>query len=123
MKEETLNDVTRKLLEYAESAETFAQAEIPKYIEELLNYMVIANAFDIALMSVIVFTALIAFIAVLLKYDYLDDNHLAEPLLCVSGIFLVSSIVISICIVPNSAKEIFKIKTAPRVFIIDYLKK
>jgi len=125
MKEEILNKFGEKLLQYAESAEMFASKEVPLYVEELLKFRVLENYIQIgAWVGAIALTS--SFLAASLLWwkakewgEY--ESGPAVTTITVSillGAFLLLGGAFSV----SNLTEIYKIKVAPRVFIIDYIR-
>ena len=115
-KEEIVDQFLDKALQYLESAEAFTTREVPLYVEELLNYAAFKESAYLILFLVL--TAATFFILVM---TVKDQSNMEDKLVCGAIIGLLSLIPVLFTI--NSAHELYKIKYAPRVYLVEYLKK
>lgn len=118
MKEEILGKFFEKMLMYVNKGEVFLGAEIPKYIEEILTYNFYVGILGLIL-SVVIFSVFLIVAIKLYNAKRKDFDTF--------GTILYSCLVIFLLGIPFSfgvrdLDNAIKIKVAPRVFIIDYLK-
>jgi len=122
MKDETINKFTDKLLQYMQGAEDFLTSETPEYVKQLLEFSYWEATIDIILAWSIFLSFAVVFIMgrVLYKKGYGDVGMPVTIMGGTLGLFM-------LCLAPfvsaDRFKIIMKIKTAPKVFIIDQLRK
>ena len=122
MKEEILKQFTEKLMHYANNAELFASKNVPAYIEELLKFKMydhIAMAF--VLTTIFVVTLAFTVIVIMRARKLKDQDHAFVISFIPSLITLIMFIVFSTKGYLH-IREAVKIKMAPRVYVIDYLR-
>ncbi len=133
MKEELITKFMEKLLTYVQNTEVFLNGEIPKYIEELLNFKFYEHLIDYFFPFVLIIPGI--FIVFFLYYRYLivkDDNgksrydkaydQIEIKILLIFSTLIVGSMTAFSIIDYSHLINAAKIKTAPRVYIIEYLK-
>ena len=128
MKEELLAEFTGKLLEYANSVEIFAAENVPLYVEELLRYRFYEHlakfAFPLSLFILVLALALMVKKSGdkrgwADKYDSLKDSYLTA-IEIIAVLFIVTAVVMLVN--TRHIVQAVKIKAAPRVYVIDYLR-
>ena len=132
MKEETINKLTEKALEYLNSAEAFVGSEVPKYVEELLTFKVFEHLFEAFghLIVVAIFLYMVyKFKQVFFDKDgndktYNDRRSYSDPPAIVAfGLSSFVPIILS-CVILGAIQtqliNAFKAYKAPRVYLIDY---
>lgn len=129
--------VMEKVLQYLESAEVFTRKEIPIYVSELITYKLYEQVLCVMLglmTTLIIFLVVNWTIKVFFKTPYRDrynsdyksrwdsgdDSGQVIPVIIFSLSFIFGTIIV-INLVGNSI-ELIKIKTAPRVYLIDYIR-
>ena len=112
--ETTIQTLTKELLQTIIQTKQFVVEEAPLYIKEMLSYELMTNYVGI---GIIVMVILACSIGAYLCYRVgLQDEKYMIP----GGLFCSFVIVAAFSIFPCIA-NIYKIKYAPRVFIVDYL--
>ena len=124
--EEIVNQVGHKLLEWAETTESFAEAQVPKLIEEILMYNM-ATSIGLAVLSFLILLVVGSY-----WYSwYRSDNNFFYD--CNSQIAREGKIAFSITFTivavlgPSitffvQVLEALKIWLAPRLYVIEYLR-
>ena len=119
MKEELLKQFTEKLLHYANSAEMFANKNIPLYIEELLKFKMYENLASFVLLAI---TAVFLFgLAAYTTKRFMSTNNLDDGGVALIGTMVLCALTIS-SFSYTDLMTVVKIQMAPRVYVIDYLK-
>ena len=128
MKETITNEFLSAMLKFANSAGDFLKAEVPKYIEELLDY----KAFEIGLsMFTFIFVMTVCVVLMVISYKIFikseekndeEGSFFSLKVGTISSIVFAVLLLIGICKIPQDISSIYKIKYAPRVFIIDYIR-
>ena len=115
-KEELIDKFFEKLLQYADGAEKFAVENAPLYIEELLTFGAIEASFWlwISVFFSVLFISTIIIACLAIEDEYAQALTIA---LCAISFFL-SSIALSCNFI-----DLQKIKHAPRVYVIEQLRK
>ena len=118
--EDLLGKFTEKAIKYLESAEAFATREIPIYIEELLTYRFYHEVMD--LIYFFPFSLVICY-GFYLAYKFVKDENsfTRECGLLLSIVSVVCSVAWTVNFIDQS-KDLVKLKTAPRVYLVDYLR-
>lgn len=125
MKEELLNKFTGKLLVYANDVKSFASKEIPLYIQELLEYNFIEHITS-GIISLFFLMFGVGSIMGAFYIAYVRSKKNEHTVYY--GDILLFSIIPLFCIILSapsayySTLQAYKIKNAPRVYIIDYLR-
>lgn len=114
MKEELLNSFTAKALEYLNSAEAFLKAEVPAYVQELLLYNFYSNL--IGLIPLLIGASICIFIL------YKARKYVNNPDV-IFALFPAIALVLCLAGAFDNINTIIKIKVAPRVFLIEHLKR
>lgn len=130
MKEEVVNKLMEKALTYLNSAEAFAGSEIPKYIEELLNFKImehLINYFDDMLITLPLFLSAIIFACIVLFKKNEDGRTLAsksDEFVEVSlACLLLTGTLFSLSVFESKELvQAYKAYKAPRVYLVDYFK-
>ncbi len=126
--EEVLNTFANKMLTAVEGIEAFGKEQIPDYIEQVLMY----NFWESTIIATVLASLILVFLVVFIL-GILKSNKTGWGVECPSpsaftvigsGFILIFLIPIGLAdgIVPN-AKEALKIHLAPKVYIVDYLRK
>lgn len=103
--------VLEKLLSWAQSAEIFVAEQAPQVVQELLTYHLYVNI--IGCVVSLLFAVLIILL-ILKLYEKTYDEFLT---------FLIgATLIIPLGTTTVSISEIMKIKLAPKVFVIDYIR-
>lgn len=110
-----------KTLEYLNSTEAFLQKNVPAYVEELLQFSFYEAAFWAAFFP---FVALVfvAFTVISIKMSKSENKSFSKTAnnigpICVAGSFMF--IIISLFATPSWVSDAIKIKTAPRVYLVE----
>ena len=128
-----MNEISEKLLQkllaYAQNLETFTKAEVPAYIQELLDFKFMEHLLNyfIPIFILGVILTVIGILVYRFREFFKGDGGFDETRIVttvgsciISGVLLLLFIVRISCYDP--LLQAYKIKTAPRVYIIDYLK-
>jgi len=126
MKEQILNQFMEKLLHYVNSAEIFANKNVPLYIEELLKYKMY-DSITVIIISIIVLFIAVAYFVFALKTIKIDERigcytDFSTFKVTSSSMVLVGAIILFVINLSICTRRIIKINTAPRVYVIDYLR-
>jgi len=120
-------ELQKKLLEYVTNAESFLGAELPVYFNEFITYHWYASLFYlmcsllIFLMSLSVFYFIYKVVTGKISLE-VDNDAFATIVLCSIIISFIGFISSGTSIV-YYGDRLFKISAAPRVFVIDTLRK
>ena len=121
MNEEITNEVQEDLItwikEKIDGAEGFVLEQAPLYCQELLEYAWFYNVLALGF-SIAFFLTLIILTIVAGKRRWFDKDVFWFSYLFFGGLLYIPILLGAI----NSTRSIIKIKTAPRVFILDYIK-
>ncbi len=126
MKEELINKFSEKILQYASNIEQFTSNEVPKYINELLEYRSMVHITDaivpvFLLLSCALVLVMIVFWAIKnRKEDMADDLTSFLEIVSVGITLLIAAGALDS--LKDDLMKVYQIKNAPRVYIIDYLK-
>jgi len=141
MKEETINKLTEKALEYLNSAEAFASEQIPAYIEELLSFKVfehLVNSADFLLiLPFFIISLTVVYLAVradsggskarnnnrIISAIYGKD--LEGPLIVIGSFASVITGIAFFVAVAGAKHDMlnaYKAHKAPRVYLVEYFK-
>lgn len=123
MKDKLINDFTEKAMQYLNTAEAFTKKEVPVYIDELLNFKFMEHILDgIGAMGFTVVIMSVAFgvIALPLAAECVFDKK--KNILIYIFIYFFITSAMSVVVMKNNAIEAYKVKTAPRVYMIEYFK-
>lgn len=121
-------ELQKKLLDYANNAESFLSAEVPLFFQEFITY----HWYSSLVLLIIHLGAILTLIGLLVswyrylgnvfkKYNFDSDNAF--------GLTMLISIVVGIGILINTlsaswyVEKFIKISVAPRVFVVDCLRK
>lgn len=118
--DKALAPTVEKLLQYATDIEAFAKKEVPLYIQELLNYKFWSEMFDIIFWGApLLILSIIFFIwgAKQAKESGVSSDAWTGNITLGVIFFIVAVIVVYF-----NAGEIVKIKLAPRVYVLEYLR-
>lgn len=126
-----MNEISEKLLQkllaYAQNIETFTKAEVPAYIQELLDFKFMEHLVNYFLPILILagILGVIGIFSYILRKPFKENYNSRHGMtsfmtLLISGILAFVFLVQILCY--NHLIQAYKIKTAPRVYIIDYLK-
>lgn len=117
-KDDLINKFTQKILVYLEKTESFMAKEVPGYLEEILTFGFYNEVLNIVL-SVLFLLISVFVIKYLIKISKNDNDFEASALVVVAcfigWIFCIVTLV-------NSTRDLMKIKTAPRVYLIDHVR-
>ena len=111
-KEKLINKFFEKLLNYADKAESFASDQVPFYVEEMLKF----GAYEATTWFWIGLGALILFLAMALIMMMIAEDVFILILFFVP-------VIVFLLLTVNSYLTIKKIEIAPRVYIVEELKK
>jgi formate-dependent nitrite reductase membrane component NrfD len=107
-KEEVFDQLATKGLQYLENFEQFAKTEIPDYFQQILTYNLNVSFFWLGVFGLIIL------LGCLLMYVSKDSGD---------GMgFGVIIIMIFVLLSGFQIRDIVKIKYAPKVFLVDYLR-
>ena len=119
MKQEISDQLVTKALEYLKSAEAFAKAEVPAYLQEVVTYHIYSNVVAIIL-NLFLFSIACYLLLVInkdLKRDHvLHTDNLGVPVGILSGIGVPVTFICMCCSFMQGLKAII----APRMFLIEY---
>ena len=127
------DDISKKFLEkayhYLESAEAFAAKEVPAFINELLNFKFVEVAIDFIFLTVLaLFLLAISIYIFRCVYKELDkkDSGWGDDRVVFSTFGAAACLIVSVSIfgmgIKDNIVEMYKIKYAPRVYLLDYVK-
>lgn len=124
--DEILNTFANKMLSAVEGIEAFGKEQIPDYIEQVLLFNFWEDAFYIAIPLVLLYVFYRFFKKTEFskaEFDYMGapENRTAFRVYISSVILAVVSIW-SVIAVLSLSPEMVKIKIAPKVYIVDYLR-
>ena len=125
MKQEIINKFMEKILQYANNTELFLSKEVPIYIKEILEFNFYSEVFYLCyLVSILLVGALIFYLGlrVFIKSKEGIEEIVSTCIIVIGGLISFCSIMALALGGFDSVEKIIKIKTAPRVFIIDYVK-
>lgn len=111
MKEKLLEDALTKMTTYLQNTEVFMAQNAPEYIRQLLDYSAFANICLLSSVLIAIAIVLSLFFIALAK----DNDEAAALMAGVTLLALLSAIVL----VPLSINNMYKIKHAPKVFLLD----
>jgi hypothetical protein len=122
--EQILNTFANKMLSAVEGIEAFGKEQIPDYIEQILVYnfwdSLISSALPIIICVFIITTFFL--ISKKTKWDEKDDTGKTEFHLFGGFIVVFLIVLLSGCFIIPNARKALKIKLAPKVYIVDYLR-
>jgi Mn2+/Fe2+ NRAMP family transporter len=121
--QQSMSQFLNLMIEALGKTTNFAAEQIPLYVQELLRYAMWDTIFSLIL-AIAILTASLIIAKKVLKYlriaDYnYDLEATAHILLVVLGLSSIFSVFLTVA----SVSTILKITLAPRVYVIDYLKK
>ena len=122
MKEEILNKFIEKSLAYLSSAEAFLGKEVPSYIQELLTFKFYES---LVFLGFGLFFIVITVLTLKYVWKLTEDKHgdARDVPRFFIGIFGTLGIVLVTFIgLMDSSVTLIKIKTAPRVYLVEYFK-
>ena len=132
---EILESYTIELLEALKTGANFVIGEMPKVAEELLKYSAAEAIVMIVLFGGLSLGSIIISVIVLkhllklqAKYNATDWNDPSDSIemfcyiLAGSIVLSVILFIVAACTVPSYTLELIKIQTAPRLFLLEYLK-
>lgn len=128
MKEETINKLTEKALEYLNSAEAFASEQVPAYIEELLSFKVmehlVAGISGTSLFTLAISVILLAFVfGFIIDILRIKETGRRIKLMSISTLIVVPSMfAIGLCFQQEHFMDAYKAHKAPRVYLVEYFK-
>ena len=116
--EEVLNAFANKMLSAVEELETFGKEQIPDYIEQVLmfnfwsgvSYIVLWGIFGAVLIGLALFGV---------RKKKQNPRGEWEILVILGGIFGALAVILPIVI---NTSDLIKIKVAPKVYIVDYIR-
>lgn len=120
--EQILNTFANKMLSAVEGIEAFGKEQIPDYIEQVLLYNFWSNGLWIAFSLLIIITMCIAAFALFKYTSKIEDT---TDKWCTRGTIGVCIIIVLGVFATNIAElveENMKIKIAPKVYIVDYIR-
>lgn len=109
------DELIKKILQLVESAENFTMTNAPLYVKELLEY----SAWKYTFLIKCGWVPVIVFFILAVIFFNLMKEEIAEVFLVLWGF----SIVLWLIITPYSYFSLKKIEKAPRVFLIEQLKR
>ncbi len=120
-KEEIINELLNKSLNYLENTENFIAKEAPVYVNELLHFKFMQHMVE-GVTDTITGTLLIgSFMSAMCALMSLEfRSKYALPLAIAGGLFV--GFLGGTSISSNDFMEAYKAKTAPRVYLIDHIK-
>ena len=120
MKDKIVDKFLEKALKYIETLEQLGSDEVPLYIKELLEF----EAYSCGVWGWIGATvaAILFLLCVIFIFCAIIDDWNAGGLAC-GAVFWLSLSVVSGLQSVDCFMDVHKIKTAPRVYIIDYIKR
>ena len=124
-KTQIVDKFLNKALGYLESAEAFAQEQIPAFIEEVLRFKVYEESVDILWgLLFIVVGILVIYITSFRKYGDEKETLIEsdEDFVPVSFFFGLLPIIFGILMGITSSLDVVKIKVAPRMYMLEYIK-
>ena len=131
MKEEAINKLTEKALQYLDSAEAFVGKEVPIYIQELLEFKfmehLLEGVIDTAAFTVFIGTVVaIAFVGFTGVFVEEHIGKKAEDcykyLIFSAFLGYVSAAIIGVFCNSGDFISAYKAKNAPRVYLVDYFR-
>ncbi len=130
MKQEAIDKLTEKALEYLNSAEAFVGKEVPQYIEELVNFKIIEHLIEffdgiVILGGLFVLSAIISFICYKLsRRKDSDGDYVIVYTLIITPIIITVALLFSLFINTassvNELTQAYKAYKAPRVYLVEY---
>ena len=108
---------TSKAISYLESSEAFLKKEVPVFIEELLRYE--------AIEAVVILVVLVGLGIIFIKWSFYFKNKMKEEPYSLYDMGLTIMVIVSLVIllfVTMTTLKIIKINTAPRAYLIEYLR-
>jgi hypothetical protein len=115
------------LLEMVQSGATFIQGQLPDYVNQLLLFVFWQRITGILIWTIILMVMIITlFITLKLikknKIKDLDEKpaYVASLILC--GFTALVLLMTGVLCVPEAISDLIKIKVAPKVFVVDYLR-
>ena len=128
MKQELITKFTDKLLQYAESAEMFASKNVPLYVEELLRYKFMEHVFTFMLPVILLVVLTVVALGIIRltktyplrnEYKNVNDAYIFPIIVIPIMYFVLLGTTVGDT---RHLMQAYKIKAAPRVYIIDYLR-
>ena len=124
--DEILNTFANKMLTAVEGIEAFGKEQIPDYIEQVLTYNFWEGIFFIVV-PVLIF---LFFIKKSKKLNYKDaeydccgtPNNKESASIVATWIFVAITGIWSLVALLSLSSDVLKIKVAPKVYIVDYLR-
>lgn len=127
MKEEITIKLMEKILQYANNTEAFLNEEVPIYIKEILEFNFYNELFYLIGSLVIILVSVYVVkrnIPLMIKYEEEDNNTKTTYHGVISLLFGVIGVLYVLILFINgynSIETMIKIKTAPRVYIVEYI--
>ena len=121
--ENKLEESATKLLEWTETASTFVGDQVPLYVQELLEWHFYSNLMDcIFMLSLIILVPSLAVLSFLKSGFRKGDADFNVSNLSTVIFGIVTFFVVILCPIElfTSAKECVKVKTAPRVVLVEH---
>lgn len=138
MKQELIDELTKKALTYLNSAEAFASKEVPIYVNELLTFEIISNWVHLIflLLGLLLCACVPYFVVKLCKQMVVECNENAtrvthekkclsdysEVYVPVYGISALIAIVL-VCVIYADTINLIKANYTPRVFLMEKLRR
>ena len=105
-------EITKKVLEWLDSAASFAASEIPEFASEILRW-------GMASSIIYMFFELVAIITIIyLIKKFITKLHDEVDVIALFVIGAITTIILSLCFV-GELQAVFKIIFAPRLYILD----
>ena len=124
MKQELTDQLITKALDYLKSAEAFAKAEVPAYLQEVITFHIYSNAFSVFTYLFITLISLwtinkiqsVETGATRNRDSLFHTDNLGVP----AGIFSCIGFVVGVICFFCVTHDLIKVIVAPRVFLIEY---
>lgn len=125
-KTEVVDQLMQKTLQYLESLESFTTKEVPIYVQELLDFKffeALSGALIIPLIALPVIVICIILMVLANKEKLGDDSDDIG-----GGAYFVGVVAVAVLVIVGSIQgyknsvKMYKIKNAPRVYMIDYIR-
>lgn len=120
MEANTMNEVLKALLDSLKGITDFAVIQSNLYVQELLTYETYNAILSVAISSILFILFLAVIITTIRTYN--KDKKINDFIVLKMITSVVLVVFLFICTICNTDRLI-KIKTAPRVYLIDYLSK
>ncbi|MAD98961.1 MAG: hypothetical protein Unbinned200contig1002_29 [Prokaryotic dsDNA virus sp.] len=125
MQDKIINELLEKSLGYLNNAEAFVSKELPIYVTELLNFKFwehLTTGFTDFLFMFVVLATLLTLLGVAIYYDINHKENVIRVMCLYTFCSLLVATALSIGVASNDIREAYKVKYAPRVYLVDYIK-